>query len=85
MAGEKQIGKLRVGSSGDKIIKYIANNYPEYFDEFADIFNEKLPSIIEEIKQEKLPIDMRRLEEKLKQRNRFLRKMRDREELEYDQ
>ena len=81
MAGEKQIGKLRVGSSGDKIIKYIANNYPEYFDEFVDIFNEKLPSIIEEIKQEKLPIDMRRLEEKLKQRNRFLRKIRDREEL----
>lgn len=75
--------KFRRGSVGDAIIRYIAKNYSEYFDEFADIFNEKLPSIIAEIKEENLPIDINRLELKLNQRNRFLSKIKSRGDSEY--
>ena len=75
--------KIRKGSVGKSIIEYIARNYSEYFDEFADIFNEKLPGILKEIKGEDLPIDIRRLENRLNERNRLLNKIKSREEFEY--
>lgn len=74
---------VRRGSIGKDIIEYIAQNYKEYFDEFCEIFDEKLPSILEEIKGENLPINMRRLERKLYERKRFLEKTKSREEFEY--
>lgn len=78
-------GQIRKGSLGKDIIEYIANNYNEYFNEFCDDFEEVLPNIIEEIKKEELPIDIKRLENKLYERKRFLRKIRSKEELEHEQ
>ena len=74
---------IRKGSVGKDIIKYMADNYSEYFDEFVDIFNGKLPFVLEEIKNENLPIDISRLDMKLKQRSSFLNKIKSREDLEY--
>lgn len=76
-------GRNRDGSLGKDIIEYIHKNYNEYFNEFVDIFNEKLPTILEKIKQENLPININRLELKLNQRNSYLKKMRCREEFEH--
>lgn len=74
---------IRKGNIGKDIIVYIARKYSEYFDEFADIFDKRLPTVLEEIKEENLPIDVNRLEMKLKQRNSFLNKIKNREDLEY--
>ena len=70
-------------SLGKDIIRYIRENYREYFNEFVDNFNDKLPVILNRIKEENLPIDTRRLENKLNARYIFLKMERDKEELEY--
>lgn len=75
---------VRRSSLGKEIIQYIAQNYTQYFNEFVDDFDKKLPEIIEEIKQEELPINMARLEMKLHGRKSFLNKVKDKEELEYE-
>lgn len=74
---------IRKGDLGKEIIDYIAKNYKEYFEEFCEIFNEKLPFILGEIKKENLPIDKNRLELKLNQRNNYLKKIKSRGESEY--
>ena len=75
--------KVRRGSRGKDIIEYISKNYSEYFEEFSSIFNERLPDIIKEIKNENLPIEINRLELKLNQRNGFLKKIKSRGDSEY--
>ena len=70
-------------SFGKELIEYIHKNYNEYFEEFVNRFNEKIPVIISKIKEEQLPIDIRRLENKLNARNIFLQRERSREDLEY--
>ena len=70
-------------SFGKELIEYIHKNYNEYFNEFVDIFDEKLPVIIQKIKEEELPIDIRRLESKLNARNMFLKSVKDKGEQEY--
>lgn len=75
---------VRRGTVGYEMIKYIRQNYKAYYDEFCDKFSEKLPQILEEIKQENLPIDMRRLENKLNERRNFLNRVKDKEEFEYE-
>ena len=75
----------RKGLLGKDIIQYIAHNYNEYFNEFCDDFDRMLPEIIREIKEEKLPIDMKRLEKKLSERNNFLKRVKSKEaELEHE-
>lgn len=76
--------KNRRGDIGKDIIEHISKDYPEYLEEFCDIFNEKLPSILEKINEENLPIDMKRLERKLIERNRFLNKVKDKEDSEHE-
>lgn len=76
-------GKTSNSSFGKDIIEYIHKNYGEYFDEFVDKFNEKLPVILNRIKEENLSIDTRRLENKLNARNIFLKMERDKEEFDY--
>lgn len=77
-------GRHYLGSDGKKIIEYISKEYPEYFDEFADRFNEKLPKILEQVKQEKMKIDFYRLNQKMGDRKNFLKKLKNRGELEYE-
>ena len=77
---ENNRNAIRKGGIGNDIVKYISKNYREYFEEFCNIFNEKLPNIIGQIKEENLPIDMRRLEKKLHERKHYLDVIRDREE-----
>lgn len=82
--GEEENSKLRTGSLGKKIIEYVYENYRSYFEEFATDFHNKLPMIMELIKRENLPIDVRLLEKRLKERDSFLRKMYIREEMEHE-
>lgn len=83
MAQENNNIKIRKGSVGKDLIEYISKNYSEYFEEFVDIFNERKPAFMEEIKEEKLPVNMLRLESKLNERNRYLNKIRSRGDVEY--
>lgn len=77
-------GKHHLGSDGKKVIEYICKEYPEYFDEFVDKFNEKIPRILEQVKQEKMKIDFYRLNKKIGERKSFLNKLKNRGELEYE-
>lgn len=77
-------GKHYLGSDGKKVIEYIFKEYPDYFDEFASKFNEKLPIILDKIKQEKMKIDFFRLDLKMRGRKNYLNKLKDRGELEYE-
>ena len=77
---KEQKGGIRKGSLGRDIIQYIAHNYNEYYNEFCDDFETMLPEFIEEIKAEKLPVDMGRLENKLNERKQFLKRVRSKEE-----
>lgn len=76
--------KNNIGSNARKVVEYISEKYPEYFEEFSDEFNAKLPKVLEFIKQEEMKIDFNRLEKKLTEKNRFLRKLRDRGVVEYE-
>lgn len=76
--------KNYIGNDGEKILRYISKTYPEYFEEFCDNFDEKLPSILEKIRKENMKIDFNRLVKKLEEKKRFLKKLRDRGELEYE-
>lgn len=77
-------GRNKIGSSGETVVRYISTQYPEYFKEFADKLDKKLPEIIEIIKNEKMKIDFNRLSKKLGEKRQFLIKLRDREELEHE-
>lgn len=77
-------GKNHLGSDGKKVTEYICKEFPEYFDEFVDKFNEKLPGILEQIKQEKMKIDYFRFDLKIRGKRKYLNKLRNRGELEYE-
>ena len=76
-------GKRNIGSDGKTIIEYIAKQYPEYFEEFCDRFDAKLPQVLEQIEQENMKIDFKRLSNKLGERRVLLRRLRDRGNFEY--
>jgi len=78
-------GRHNIGSEGKYIVECISKEYSEYFDEFSKEFEEKLPGILELVKQENMKIDFRRLSDKMAEKKRFLRKLRQRGELEYDE
>ena len=78
-------GKHNIGSGGKELVEYISKEYPEYFDEFCDKFDSKLPVILEQIKQEEMKIDFNRLTNKLAEKRRFLMKLRNRGERGYDE
>ena len=62
-------GKTNIGSDGKKVIDYIAEEYPDYFNDFYKKFNEKLPDILESIKKENMKIDFYRLQRKMQERS----------------
>ena len=77
-------GRNDIGSDGKVVVEYISKNYPEYFDEFCDNFFDKLPIILEKIKQENMKIEFNRLTNRMDEKRHFLKKLRDRGELEYE-
>lgn len=77
-----EVKKMMMGNCGDQIIDYISKNYKEDFNNFSQLFNQNLDDIIEEIKNENMNIDEKRLEKKLRERNKLLQKIRSREEME---
>jgi len=76
--------RTHIGSEGKKIVEYICKQYPEYFDEFCDKFEAKLPTILELIKQEQMKIDFNRLSSKMEEKKRFMRRLKNRGEIEYE-
>jgi len=76
-------GKNTIGSNGKDIVEYISKQYPEYFEEFYDNFTNQIDNILNLIKQENLKIDFQTLESKIKAKQRFLKKLRYKEEMEY--
>ena len=79
-----EVKKMMMGNCGDQIIDYISKNYKEDFNNFSQLFNQNLDDIIEEIKNENMNIDEKRLEKKLRERNQLLKKIRSREVFSYD-
>ena len=77
-------GKHNIGSDGKKVIEYICKQYSEYFEEFCEKFDAKLPQILEQIEQEDMKIDFRRLSNKMEERRKFLNRLKSRGELEYE-
>ena len=73
-----------LGSDGKKIVEYISQKYPEYFEEFYERLDAKLPNIIEQIRQENMNIDTYRLETKMRGKKHFLRRLKDKGEIEYE-
>ena len=76
-------GRHNIGSDGKAVAEYICKQYPEYFDEFYERFEKELPEILELCKEEGMRIDYKRLSDKIGIKKHFLRKLRDRGELEY--
>lgn len=76
-------GRHDIGSSGRSIVECLSKEYLEYFEEFYDEFEAKLPKIMELVRKEEMQIDFRRLSEKMGDKKRFLRRLRHREEIEY--
>lgn len=74
-------GRHTIGSDGKVVVEYISKEYPEYFEEFCEDFDAKLPGILELIKQEDMHIDFRRLCDKMSDKKRFLKKLRSRGEI----
>jgi len=79
------MGRHNIGSDGKAVAEYICKQYPEYFDEFCERFEKELPGILELCKKEEMKIDYRRLCDKMGIRKHFLKKLKDRGELEYDE
>ena len=73
------------GDSGNKLLRYIFDNYKEYFDEFYTSLEDNMEKAITEISEENLGINKQRVISKLKDKKRFLRKLYiEKGELEYD-
>ena len=77
-------GRHNIGSDGKVVVEYISKEYPEYFEDFYDKLDAKLPNILELIKQENMKIDFNRLTSRMSEKKHFLRKLKDRGEMEYD-
>ena len=77
-------GRTNIGSEGRYILECISEEYPEYFEEFCNEFENKLPQILELVKQENMKIDFNRLTEKMRDKKCFLKRLRDKGEIEYD-
>lgn len=80
----EDVKKNNIGSEGKKIVDYIAEKYPVYFEEFCDKFEEKLPIILEQIKKENMKIDFSRLNNKMQERLYYLKKVKNKGEYEYE-
>jgi len=78
-------GKHNIGSDGKYMVECISKEYPEYFDEFCEEFETKLSTILELVKQEEMKIDFRRLSDKMGEKKRFLIRLKQRGEIEYDE
>ena len=55
------------------MIKYIAENYEEYFNDFYERFDKSLEPSLEEISELKLDIQFKRFKKSLEDRRKFLR------------
>lgn len=76
-------GRHDIGSAGQYIVECISKEYPEYFEEFGDKFEEKLPEILEKVKREEMDIDFKILSDKMRFKKHFFRKLRHKGEIEY--
>lgn len=76
-------GRNDIGSSGRSIVECLSKEYPEYFEEFCNEFEEKLPKILELIRKEEMKIDFRRLSDKMGEKRHFLKRLRNMGEMEY--
>ena len=77
--------KREIGEKGDNLVKYIFDNYKEYFDEFYTKFDENLDNAIEEISNSGLKMNMTRLRKRLYEKRSFLRKLyKEKGEMEHE-
>lgn len=73
------------GDNGEKILRYIFDNYKEYFDEFYTNINNNMEKVVKEISEEDLGTNKDRVINKLREKKRFLKKLYiEKGELEYD-
>lgn len=72
-----------IGSNGKYVIECISKEYPEYFEEFCKEFESKLPQILDCVEKEKMDIDFTFFVNKIKYKERFLEKIRNRKDMEY--
>ena len=63
------------GDCGDEIIKYVAEKFPQYFEEFVQTFSDKMPEIEKIVDEENLPIDGERIKSKLRKRAKYLERI----------
>ncbi len=74
-----------VGEEGKKLIRYIAEKYPEYFEEFTNRFSERIDEILAEVeKTEGLQIDKRILRSELMSKRNYLKALLERGEIYED-
>ena len=76
-------GRHDIGSEGKRLVEYISNEYPKYFEEFCQDFEAKLPNILELIKKGNMKIDFNRLSSKIGEKKHFLRRLRSKGDFEY--
>lgn len=77
-------GRTDIGSNGEKIVQYINQAYPESFRHFMKKWKEKLPDILKKVEMLNLPVDLKRLENKIREKNRFMKELINEGELEYE-
>lgn len=75
----------RKGSCGLEMIEYIFKNFEAETQEFSKKLNDNLEDIILEIKNENFKVDVRKLEKKLRSRNKLLQRMINKEDMEHEQ
>ena len=80
----EDVKRNNIGSEGKKIVDYISEKYPVYFENFCDKFEKKLPAILEQIKQENMKIDFSRFNNKMQERLYYLKKVKNKGEYEYE-
>lgn len=82
---DERYRKIGLGNPGDVLIEYISKKFPEYYEEFTNNYVSNLDEALEEIKNSNLGIDLTRLNSKLKERKRILKKFcKGKEEEEYE-
>lgn len=76
--------KNGLGDDGEKVLKYLKDNYTEYFNKFIHRFIHKLPEFYQEIQDCPSCIDIRYLKKCLEEKVRYIYKMYDVEKGEND-
>lgn len=76
--------KKDLGETGKNLVKYICENYSEYFDDFCTKFDSVFDEIMKEVTDFNLNIDTKRLNKRLQEKRSYLRYLyNEREGIEY--